>query len=59
MLSFLSDEYFKRNINFLKDLSDATQIACGGEKRLSTSLQVSKILDDYRQHWRSDFYLDM
>lgn len=33
MLSFLSDEYFKRNINFLEDLSDATQIVCGGEKR--------------------------
>ena len=33
MLSFLSDEYFKRNINFLEDLSNATQIACGGEKR--------------------------
>ena len=33
MLSFLSDEYFKRHINFLEDLSNATHIACGGEKR--------------------------
>ena len=33
MLSFLSDEYFKRHINFLEDLSDATHIACDGEKR--------------------------
>ena len=153
MLSFLSDEYFKRHINFLEDLSNATHIACGGEKRPinafyvraakslqscptlcdpidgsppgspapgilqaktlewvaiffsnswkwkvkvkslsrvqlfstpwtaayqappsmgfsrqeywsgaplpSLSIPVSKILDDYRQHWRSNFYLDM